>query len=114
MSILVNKNTKIIVQGLTGKTGTFHTEQALAITVRKWLLAHIPKKAAKPDECRWSKPTTSTVAKQKIVLERMRQLSIKHLAGAAAAIEGQLMPRLSRLPVSPKAFRFWMCKLRRS
>ena len=30
MSILVNKNTKILVQGLTGKTGTFHTEQALA------------------------------------------------------------------------------------
>ncbi|MFN4288577.1 MAG: succinate--CoA ligase subunit alpha [Brevundimonas sp.] len=29
MSILVNKNTKVIVQGLTGKTGTFHTEQAL-------------------------------------------------------------------------------------
>lgn len=30
MSILVDKNTKILVQGLTGKTGTFHTEQALA------------------------------------------------------------------------------------
>lgn len=29
MSILVNKNTRILVQGLTGKTGTFHTEQAL-------------------------------------------------------------------------------------
>ncbi len=30
MSILINKNTKIITQGMTGKTGTFHTEQALA------------------------------------------------------------------------------------
>jgi succinyl-CoA synthetase alpha subunit len=30
MSILVDKNTKVICQGLTGKTGTFHTEQALA------------------------------------------------------------------------------------
>lgn len=30
MSILVDKSTKIIVQGMTGKTGTFHTEQALA------------------------------------------------------------------------------------
>lgn len=30
MSILIDKNTKILVQGLTGKTGTFHTEQALA------------------------------------------------------------------------------------
>ena len=30
MSILVNKHTKIITQGKTGATGTFHTEQALA------------------------------------------------------------------------------------
>jgi succinyl-CoA synthetase alpha subunit len=30
MSILVNKNTKVITQGMTGKTGSFHTEQALA------------------------------------------------------------------------------------
>ncbi|MGE0230879.1 MAG: succinate--CoA ligase subunit alpha [Flavobacteriaceae bacterium] len=29
MAILVDKNTKVIVQGLTGKTGSFHTEQAL-------------------------------------------------------------------------------------
>jgi len=30
MSILVNSNTKVITQGMTGNTGTFHTEQALA------------------------------------------------------------------------------------
>ncbi|MBB4659267.1 succinate--CoA ligase subunit alpha [Parvularcula dongshanensis] len=30
MSILVDKNTKVLCQGLTGKTGTFHTEQAIA------------------------------------------------------------------------------------
>ncbi|MEQ7873375.1 succinate--CoA ligase subunit alpha [Sphingomonas sp. ASV193] len=30
MSILVDKNTRVIVQGMTGATGTFHTEQALA------------------------------------------------------------------------------------
>ena len=29
MSILVNKNTKVITQGMTGNTGTFHTQQAL-------------------------------------------------------------------------------------
>ncbi|MBY6013425.1 succinate--CoA ligase subunit alpha [Qipengyuania gaetbuli] len=29
MSILVDKNTKVITQGMTGDTGTFHTQQAL-------------------------------------------------------------------------------------
>ena len=29
MSILINKNTKVITQGMTGATGTFHTQQAL-------------------------------------------------------------------------------------
>ena len=29
MSILVNKDTKVITQGMTGDTGTFHTQQAL-------------------------------------------------------------------------------------
>jgi len=30
MSVLVNKNTKVIVQGITGSEGTFHTSQMLA------------------------------------------------------------------------------------
>ena len=30
MSILINKNTKVITQGITGKAGRFHTEQCIA------------------------------------------------------------------------------------
>ena len=44
MSILVDKNTKVIVQGLTGKTGTFHTEQALAYFGTKMVAGIHPKK----------------------------------------------------------------------
>ena len=34
MSILVNKNTKLICQGFTGKQGTFHSEQCIAYGTR--------------------------------------------------------------------------------
>ena len=44
MSILIDKITKVLVQGLTGKTGTFHTEQALAYHGTKMVGGIHPKK----------------------------------------------------------------------
>jgi succinyl-CoA synthetase alpha subunit len=34
MSILVDKNTKVLCQGFTGKNGTFHSEQAIAYSTK--------------------------------------------------------------------------------
>lgn len=44
MSILINSDTKILVQGLTGNTGTFHTEQALDYHGTKMVGGIHPKK----------------------------------------------------------------------
>ena len=46
MSILINKNTKVICQGFTGSHGTFHSEQALKYGTQ--LVGGVtPKKGAK-------------------------------------------------------------------
>ncbi|MEO0328291.1 MAG: succinate--CoA ligase subunit alpha [Pseudomonadota bacterium] len=44
MSILINRDTKILVQGLTGKTGSFHTEQSLAYYGTQMVGGTHPKK----------------------------------------------------------------------
>ena len=45
MSILIDKNTKVIVQGLTGNTGSFHTNQALEYYGTQMVAGTHPKKA---------------------------------------------------------------------
>ncbi len=65
MSILVNKDTKVLVQGLTGKTGTFHTEQALAYYGTQMVGGIHPKRVVKPGKARRAKSFRSSQLLQK-------------------------------------------------
>ncbi len=71
MPILVDKDTKIIVQGLTGKTGSFHTEQALAYHGTQMVAGVTPGKGGStwqgnlPDGSSASLPVYDTVAEAK-------------------------------------------------
>jgi succinyl-CoA synthetase alpha subunit len=90
MSILVNKDTKVLVQGLTGKTGTFHTEQALAYYGTKMVGGTHPKKGGET----WSSgvdgtelPIFTSVAEGKEKTGANASVIYVPPAGAAAAIE---------------------------
>ncbi len=89
MSILIDKDTKIIVQGLTGKTGTFHTEQALAYHGTKMVAGTHPKKGG----TNWTGsggetlPIFTTVAEAKEATGANASVIYVPPAGAAAAIE---------------------------
>src|SRR3569833_702982 len=89
MSILVNKDTRVLVQGLTGKTGTFHTEQALAYYGTKMVGGTNPKKAGQT----WSSgvdgtelPIFATVAEGKKATNANATVIYVPPAGAADAI----------------------------
>lgn len=88
MSILVDKNTKVLVQGLTGKTGTFHTEQALAYHGTKMVGGIHPKKGGET----WTGakgetlPIFSTVAEGKAKTGANASVVYVPPAGAAEAI----------------------------
>ncbi len=90
MSILVNKDTRVLVQGLTGKTGTFHTEQALAYFGTKMVGGVNPKKAGET----WTSgvdgtplPVFASVAEGKERTGATASVIYVPPAGAAAAIE---------------------------
>ena len=89
MSILINKDTKIIVQGLTGKTGTFHTEQALAYHGTQMVAGTHPKKGGTnwTAESRAELPIFASVAEAKEQTGATASVIYVPPAGAAAAIE---------------------------
>lgn len=88
MSILINKDTKILVQGLTGKTGTFHTEQALAYHGTKMVGGINPKKGGETWEGSKDEklPIFATVVEGKEATGADASVIYVPPAGAAAAI----------------------------
>ncbi len=88
MSILINKDTKIIVQGLTGKTGSFHTEQALAYHDTQMVAGTHPKKGGEAWQSEHGKslPIFATVAEAKAATNANASVIYVPPAGAAAAI----------------------------
>ncbi|MEZ2331645.1 succinate--CoA ligase subunit alpha [Mesorhizobium sp. RCC_202] len=88
MSILIDRNTKVLVQGLTGKTGTFHTEQALAYHGTKMVGGIHPKKGGET----WigskgeSLPIFATVAEGKAKTGANASVIYVPPAGAGEAI----------------------------
>jgi succinyl-CoA synthetase alpha subunit len=70
MSILVDKNTKVLTQGMTGATGTFHTEQGIAYGTQ--MVAGVTPgkggtmwKGGLPDGSAVERPMYNTVAEAK-------------------------------------------------
>ncbi|WP_139974782.1 succinate--CoA ligase subunit alpha [Ochrobactrum sp. CGA5] len=88
MSILVNKDTKVLVQGLTGKTGTFHTEQALAYYGTQMVGGIHPKKGGETWEGSKGEklPIFATVAEAKERTGADASVIYVPPAGAADAI----------------------------
>lgn len=88
MSILVNKDTKVLVQGLTGKTGTFHTEQALAYYGTQMVGGVNPKKGGETWEGSKGEtlPIFASVAEAKEKTGADASVIYVPPAGAAAAI----------------------------
>ncbi|MEW7007893.1 MULTISPECIES: succinate--CoA ligase subunit alpha [unclassified Lentilitoribacter] len=88
MSILINKDTKVLVQGLTGKTGTFHTEQALAYHGTQMVGGIHPKKGGQTWEGKGGEklPIFASVAEGKAATGANASVVYVPPAGAGAAI----------------------------
>lgn len=89
MSILIDKNTKVLTQGMTGNTGSFHTNQALAYYGTQMVGGIHPKKGGemwKADNGQ-ELPIFASVAEGKEKTGATASVVYVPPAGAAAAIE---------------------------
>ncbi|HLW03957.1 MAG TPA: succinate--CoA ligase subunit alpha [Azoarcus sp.] len=86
MSILINKDTKVITQGMTGRTGQFHTEKCIEYANGKncFVAGVNPKKAG---ESLMDVPIYGTVADAKAATGATVSVIYVPPAGAAGAIQ---------------------------
>ncbi|WP_348762785.1 succinate--CoA ligase subunit alpha [Hyphomonas atlantica] len=89
MSILIDKNTKVLTQGMTGNTGSFHTNQALAYFGTQMVGGIHPKKGGTTwaAENGQELPIFASVAEGKEKTGADASVVYVPPAGAAAAIE---------------------------
>jgi succinyl-CoA synthetase alpha subunit len=80
MSVIVDTNTKVIVQGLTGKTGTFHTEQALSYHGTKMVAGVTPGKGGST----WEGTLTGGATKTLPIYDTVEEA--KAATGATASV----------------------------
>ena len=89
MSILIDSSTKVIVQGLTGNTGSFHTNQALEYYGTKMVAGTHPKKAGQKwvSDKRVELPIYANAGEAKEATGATASVIYVPPVGAAAAIE---------------------------
>ena len=89
MSILIDKNTKVLTQGMTGNTGSFHTNQALAYHGTQMVGGIHPKKGGTTwaSETGQELPIFASVAEGKERTGATASVVYVPPAGAGAAIE---------------------------
>ncbi len=108
MSILINKDTKVITQGITGKTGQFHTEKCIEYANGKncFVAGVNPKKAG---EKILDVPIYGSVKDAKDATGATVSVIYVPPAGAAAAIWEPARPTSTWRSASPRASRSATC-----
>ena len=76
MSILVNKNSKVVVQGITGSEGTFHTNQMIEYGTN--IVAGVTPGKGGTKATDYDVPVYNSVEDAKKIQRQIRQLFLCH------------------------------------